>query len=242
MLSLDHRALSILAQYGMLRPYLRKQVMAEVLLTEELDESECQQALVLFSKQHSIQDGEGLERFRRANFLTPAAFAFQVELPLRLESHCRRVYGPKAEARFLERKLDLDQVTYSLIRVEDPGMARELYLQLQDSEATFADLAFQHSEGPERTMAGRVGPVSLTQAHPLLTQRLRSAVPGQLLEPFKVEKWWLLVRLESMIPAVFDASMAQQMAQELFEQWLQETVEERLDQLQLPLSEVLLNP
>ena len=242
MLSLDHRALAVLAQHRMVRLYLRQQVMTEVLIAEELDETERRQALLSFAQQQSLADAEALERFRNANLLTPAALAFQAEMPLRLQRHCMRVYGPKAEARFLERKLQLDQVIYSLIRLEDIGMARELYFQLQDGEATFADLAVQHSDGPERTTRGIVGPVPLTQAHPLLMERLRSAVPGQLLEPFQVERWWLLVRLESLIPASFDASMAQQMAQELFEQWLLQAVDERLEQLRPQVSAALMQP
>ena len=78
----------------------------------------------------------------------------------------RERFAAKAEARFLERKNELDQVVYSLLRLENSFLARELYLQIESGESNFADLAKRYAEGPERNTNGIVGPVSLTQAHP----------------------------------------------------------------------------
>lgn len=228
---LEGEALAVLAHCGLLRPYLRQTLMAQALAEEELTEEERRQALIAFAQQRRLANAEALDRFRIANLLTPAALTQQVELPTRLRHHCERLYRPKAEARFLERKQQLDRVVYSLLRLEDEGLARELYFQIQDGEATFADLAAQYAEGPERATRGIVGPVPLTQAHPQLVARLRTAPVGVVQEPFRIEQWWLLFRLESLTPATFDESMALQMSQELFEQWLEQAVEARLEQL-----------
>lgn len=229
--SLGGEALAALAHCGLLRPYLRQTLMAQALAEEEPTEEERRQALMAFAQERRLANAEALDRFRIANLLTPEALAQQVELPIRLRRHCERLYRPKAEARFLERKQQLDRVVYSLLRLEDEGLARELYFQIQDGEATFADLAAQYAEGPERATRGIVGPVPLTQAHPQLVARLRTAPVGVVQEPFRIEQWWLLFRLESLTPATFDESMALQMSQELFEQWLEQAVEARLEQL-----------
>jgi parvulin-like peptidyl-prolyl isomerase len=220
-----------LAHCGLLRPYLRQCLMAEALAPEQLSEDDRRQALMAFAQERRLANGEALERFRIANLFTPEALALQVELPIRLRRHCERLYRPKAEARFLDRKQQLDRVVYSLLRLKDEGLARELYFQLQDGEATFADLAARHAEGPERVTRGIVGPVPLTQAHPQLVERLRTAPMAEVQEPFRIEEWWLLFRLESLTPATFDEPMALQMSQELFEQWLEQAVEARLEQL-----------
>jgi parvulin-like peptidyl-prolyl isomerase len=224
-------SLQSLAHYGLLRPYLRQSMMVKVLEGEELSDDERRQALIAFAQERRLANAEAVERFRIANLLTPEALALQVELPIRLRRHCERLYRPKAEARFLDRKQQLDRVVYSLLRLEDEGLARELYFQLQDGEATFADLAAQYAEGPERATRGIVGPVPLTQAHPQLVERLRTASIAQVQEPFQIDQWWLLFRLESLTPATFDEPMALQMSQELFEQWLEQAVEARLEQL-----------
>lgn len=224
-------ALGELARHRLLRAYLRQVVMAEAVAGESLSDDDCRQALGAFVRENQLADGAALERFRMANLLTPEDLAFQVELPLRLLRHAERVYRPKAEARFLERKQQLDQVVYTLLRVQDRGLALELYFQVADGEASFADLAARHAEGPERATRGIVGPVPLTQAHPQLVERLRTAPVGEVQEPFQIERWWLLFRVESMQAARFDPPMAVQMSQELFEAWLEQTVEARIDQL-----------
>jgi parvulin-like peptidyl-prolyl isomerase len=224
-------ALGDLARHGLLRAFLRQVVIAEAVAEEELSDDERVQALRAFAQEHRLADGEALERVRVANLLTPADLALQMELQVRLFRHCERLYRPKAEARFLERKQQLDRVVYSLLRLKDPGLARELYFQLAEGEADFADLAALHAEGPERTTRGIVGPVPLTQAHPQLVERLRTARVGELQEPFQIEQWWLLFRLESLSPATFDEPMAVQMSQELFEAWLERTVQSRMEDL-----------
>ena len=229
--ALPLESLAALAHHGLLRAYLRQCLMAQAMTHEELSNDERQQALLAFAQERRLDNAEALERFRIANLLTPEALALQVELPIRLRRHCERLYRPKAEARFLERKQQLDRVVYSLLRLQDEGLARELYFQLQDGEATFADLAAQYAEGPERATRGIVGPVPLTQAHPQLVERLRTAPIGLVQEPFRIDQWWLLCRLESVSPATFDEAMALQMGQELFEQWLEQAVDARLEQL-----------
>lgn len=222
---LDPAALATLAKHGLLRALLRQVVLSLCLADEQLSDEERQLALQDFARERGLGSQADLERYQQALLLTPEALALQVERPLRLLRHCQRLYSAKAEARFLERKAQLDRVVYSLVRVADEGLARELYLQLMEGEANFADLAAAYSEGPERSTRGIVGPVPLTQAHPQLVQRLRTAPLGEVQEPFRIDQWWLVFRLESLTAASFDESMARQMSQELFEQWLESQVE-----------------
>jgi len=224
-------SLAELARLGLLRPYLSQCLLQDALAPEQLSDEERKQALVAFANRHQLASPEALEQFRQAQLLSAEALEELMERPLRLRRHCQRLYRAKAEARFLERKTQLDRVVYSLLRVSDGGLARELYLQLLEGEASFADLAATHSEGAERSTRGIVGPVPLTQAHPLLVGRLRSAPPGVVQEPFQIERWWLVFQLESLVSASFDDAMAEQMSQELFDQWLQEQVDLRLQQL-----------
>ena len=140
----------------------------------------------------------------------------------RLELFKQRVFEQEVEIRFLERKLDLDQVTYSLLRVEDQLLAEELYHRLADDGADWAELAQAHSQGPERGSGGRIGPVPLTQAHPAVSERLRTNPIGEVIGPFWLVNIWVLLRLEAWDPAPLDELMRQQLREELFEQWLEE--------------------
>lgn len=229
--SLNSTTLGLLARYGLLRPLLRQVKVENSLMSEQLTDEEREQALVAFAQEQGLTSMEELDQFRQAQLLSMNALEALVERPLRLRKHCDRLYKPKAEARFLDRKTELDRVVYSLIRLADEGMARELFLRLDEGEASFADLAAQHSEGPERSTRGVVGPVPLTQAHPQLVERLRTAPVGVVQEPFRIEQWWLVVRVESFTPATFNGEMADQMSEELFEEWLEAEVESQFTAL-----------
>ena len=82
-----------------------------------------------------------------------------------------------------------------------------------------------------------MGPVPLTQAHPALAERLRTTKPGQLMEPFQIADWWLVARLERYEPARFDDAIAQQMTQELFQEWVQEETAGKITQMPHSLGE-----
>jgi parvulin-like peptidyl-prolyl isomerase len=194
-----------------------------------LSDDDRQKALQAFVEENGIENHEKLEQFRLEKFLVPADFQFLVERPLRLKLLCKKNFFSKIEERFLERKTALDRVVYSLIRVEAEGLARELYLRIAGGEASFSQLAADFSQGPERQTAGIVGPVPMLQAHPALAQLLRISPPGVLLEPFAIEQWWLVVRVENYSPAVLDDSTREMMARELFNDWMQAEVRQVLE-------------
>jgi parvulin-like peptidyl-prolyl isomerase len=232
---LSPAVLALLAQHGLLKPLFRQIQLQNALAQERLQEEERQQVMAAFAQERQLGSAEELDQWRQEQLLSRDALFALIERPLRLRRHCERLFRPKAEARFLDRKNQLDRVVYSLIRLADEGLARELYLRLDEGESNFADLAAEFSEGPERSTRGVVGPAPLTQAHPLLVERLRTATPGVVQEPFRIERWWLVFRLESLTPATFDEAMAQQMSQELFEEWLEAEVSAELNALRSQL-------
>lgn len=232
--ALSGEQLDLLARHRLVRPLLRSMVMADLSAGIAVAEEERRQAIDAFMREQQITAQEGLDTFLRLNLLRQDELEEQLLQPLRLQRYIELHHLPKAEARFLQRKNQLDRVVYSLLRLEDAGLARELYLQINEGEADFSELAARYAEGPERTTRGIVGPVPLLQAHPLLAERLRAATPGVLMEPFRIEQWWLVVRLESFSPASLDDATAAQMARELFEEALEEQVERHVSQL-IPL-------
>ena len=222
--SLAPEALALLRRHNMLSALVRAEVVAEAVGAVVLSEEECEQLWSGYLSKHSIENDEQLATHLSARGLDADALHWQLELPARIKHHSREQFQHKAEARFLAKKEQLDRVVYSLLRVRDGFLARELYLRIAGREANFADLAAEHSQGPESKTKGIVGPVPLNQAHPALSERLRTSQPGQLLEPFRIEDWWLVARLERYEAARFDEGTAQAMAQELFQEWIQEEV------------------
>ena len=217
-------ALALLRRHNLLLALIKAEVVAEAVGAVALSEEQCDQLWNGYLNEHNIENDEQLANHLQARGLDDEALHWQLELPAKVQQHSREQFQHKAEARFLAKKENLDRVVYSLLRVRDGFLARELYLRIAGREANFADLAAEHSQGPESKTKGIVGPVPLNQAHPVLSERLRTSQPGQLLEPFRIDDWWLVARLERYEAARFDASTAQAMAQELFQEWIQEKI------------------
>ncbi|CAK6693410.1 peptidylprolyl isomerase [Synechococcus sp. CBW1107] len=109
------------------------------------------------------------------------------------------------ESLYLRYKDNLDRVLYSLIRVDDAGLCRELFYAIEAGEISFGEAARLHSRGPEAKTQGIVGPVDLTTPHPEIAGRLRTAQAGQLIGPFEAAEWHTLLRLEYRFDSVYDA-------------------------------------
>ena len=105
-------------------------------------------------------------------------------------------FSKNAETEFINSKTLLDQYTYSLITVKESDLAYELYLQIDSEEAEFSALAKKYSSEGNTNKMGIIGPQGLGGVHPVLKEKLLTAKKGELLNPFKVDNWWVIVRLE----------------------------------------------
>ncbi|MGC6482901.1 MAG: peptidylprolyl isomerase [Synechococcus sp.] len=230
--------LELLAQHGLLAALIERMLVREITRSIELTDASQQAAIGDFLRQHNVGSPEALGDLIQASGLSEDAFYEQLFRPARMAQIAQEEFGAKAEARFLAQKERLDRVVYSLLRLTSQSQAQELYLRIAHGEANFSDLAGRFSEGVERNTNGVVGPVPLNQAHPTLSEKLRAAKPGMLLEPFSIDRWWVVARLERFSPASFDARMGAQMSMELLQEWLKNTTEQRVQTLQATLTTV----
>ncbi len=153
--------------------------------------------------------------------------------PEALRMYADARWGPSLEDTFLASKGSHDQVIYSILRVQEPGLARELWIRLEEQEATFAELASTFGEGPESAKKGLIGPIPVGNVIPAsLIALIRSLRPGEVHPPLQVSDgktdWNLLVRLESLTPARFDASMREYLLQRHLDKFFDERVKQLL--------------
>ena len=212
----------LLQRYGLLQPLVTKMITSQAIADVVVSDPDLNQARLDLLEEKGYDGIEQWPQLLEEVVGTEAEVMTALSNKVRQQTFLREQFSPKAEARFLDRKNELDQVVYSLLRLENRFLAQELYLQIESGESNFADLAKRYAEGPERNTNGIVGPVSLTQAHPVLVEKLRVTQPGILLEPFRISDWWLVVRLERYSPATFDDEISLKMCQELFAEWQKE--------------------
>ena len=144
---------------------------------------------------------------------------------VRLQKLMETRYQDRVEPYFLERRKELEQVVYGLIRLHNQGAAEELYLRLINDGDDFSELAKEHSLGEERFTHGLVGPMLISQPHPTIRAVLESLKVGEVHAPFRVDSWVLLVLLEHRQPARLNDATRIQLLQELLQQEVDETLD-----------------
>lgn len=150
---------------------------------------------------------------------------------IRLQKWMEEAYRDQLEPYFLERRDELEQVVYGMIRLRNQGAAEELYLRLLDDQADFGDLARSHSLGEERFTRGLVGPMLISQPHPTIRSVLQNLAVGDLHPPFRVDNWILLVQMEHRQPARLNDATLLQLSQELLQRDLEAVLDAQLEAL-----------
>ena len=173
-------------------------------------------------KKNNINNDDELIRFLDENQLDKETYLDDLTYSLKLKNYSFEKFKFKVNSHFLSRKKDLDTVIYSLIRVDTIYKANELYLRLKSKECSFASIATEFSLGPEKKTKGIVGPISLSQSNPLVSDKLKELKEKEFSKPFQVGDLWVIVQLESFSEAKLTEEMEQYMASELCDLWLAE--------------------
>jgi parvulin-like peptidyl-prolyl isomerase len=222
---------TLLHQYDLLPKLLQEllidQEIADITVAPEALQLACQQ----FYAAHGITSEVARQAWMEQSGMSHDRLQAQLQRNLRLDIYKQKTWGHRLEAHFLAHKLQLDQITYSLLRIQDFAMAQEIFFRIQSGEQSFADAVREYSQGAEVETGGLIGPTALSQPHPLLAARLKSATVGQVLPPVKVGDWAVVLRLEQYLPAQFDATTQQQLMEHLFQSWLQESVQKLMADL-----------
>jgi hypothetical protein len=93
------------------------------------------------------------------------------------------------------------------------------------------NLAKQYSDGFEAQTGGLIGPVGIDTLPPPLAKRLLAGQSGQLFMPFRWDQWFIVSRIEKIIPARLDLQMYQRLRNEFFHNWLQKQFQQHAYQI-----------
>lgn len=210
---------------SIIKRYIERSVSSQFRPSES-DQVVFQKSFLLSEKISSTQD---LHRWLDANHISEPQLSKQLFHSLQLKLFKESKFSPQVKTAFLDNKSQLDRVMYSMIRSSERAKINEIHLRIVEEESTFADLATEYSEGVENQFNGLIGPIELGRINVSIAERLRISKPGQLWDPFQLDGWWVLLRLEKSIPSQLDESMTNRIINDLYNIWISKKVKSELD-------------
>ena len=222
LMEVDKEVINLLKKSNLLRPLIKSFLINNLISDINLTKKEVNDEISNFYDKNSINDNNDLNKYLKFYGITEEDLRHQILLPLKILKFAKNMFQNKVDAHFLKRKESLDKYTYNILRLDNPDLASELYFQLQEKESDFASLSLEHSIDSNIFPNGVAGPTSLIGTHPKIVEILKTLTPGALTEPFKVERWWLIISLIERNQATLDFQNSKLMLLELFDKYIEE--------------------
>ncbi len=216
----------LLVQYQILPKLAQEIVIDKAIADVECTPEENTQAYKQFCQQNQFTDDEQVKNWLAKQGMNWKQLEHSLTKRLRVEKYKQKRWGDRVEGYFIKRKSQLDRVVYSLIRIDKPEVAQELYFRIKEGENTFSELAMEYSLGTEAQTGGLIGPVEINAPHPTIAKILATSKPGQVIPPTRVGEWIVIVRLENYLSAKLDEPMRHRMLDEMFRDWLNQEIKQ----------------
>ena len=214
--------LSLLKDANLLKSLIRHKLIEEILDNEILEKKDNLAVENIIKNRKSLKTDQDFLEWKKNNQSEYQVLSKDLSIPFRLDNYALKNFGHMAEARYLEKKDLLDQVCYSLIRVQEAFLAYELYLRVLEEEVEFRELAKEFSLGPEKDSCGVVGPIPINQSSKEIIDILKSSNLNEVNKPIKIGEIHVIIRVESRIMSNLNKDTELILSKELFSEWLEE--------------------
>ena len=215
---LKNEGIKFLIENNLFKSFIKSVLVSNMISQIEISDELKTEAFHNFMISNKIKNEFDLKKFLELSHITQSELENDVIKQAKIIEYAKKKYDNKANTRFLSRRKDLEMVVYSLIRIKSQDLAKELYFKIESEEESLEDLANKYSEGNEKYSRGIIGPVPITQGHPSLADKLRVMQQGELSEPFLLDNWWCIIRLEKLINPSFNETIKSQMCKEIFDE------------------------
>lgn len=227
------QALRYLKAAGKLESVLWEIVLQQVIEQElkaiaelEINSEVIDQTILEFRLENDLTNYERFQEWLASDGLDYPTFRQQIAFRFQLEFLKDKVTESNLQEYFIDRKVFLDRVVLSRLAVREQALAEELKSQILEEGARLEQLAQEYSVTEDGIFNGMMGSTSRGTMPDDLRAAIDRANPGELIGPLEIDGLWYLVRVEKFLPASLDESTKQQLKDELFEQWLEEKVQQ----------------
>ena len=206
-----------LEKSNLLENIVKELLISQLIENIQMDEEESNEILDNFIEKNGLKNENKFEEFLVHNNLSKSILHSKLIRSSKINKYYLKKFKSAAKQFFIQNKDSYNKVTYSLIRNSNAQLVKELYFQIDGKEANIYDLAAKYSEGDEKFSKGVVGPVPISQSHELIRQKIKNSIEGELFEPFKIENWWIVLKLEKIFQTAFSDQIELNICRDLFE-------------------------
>ena len=230
--SFSYENLDLLRKTTFLKPFIKTLIRDTLLQEIKLKNNMEEELSERFFKNRNIFEEQNKLTFLKQNLMDNEDLIRISSTKYRRNLFNLKLFRDKTEEFFKKRKEDLNKYIYSLIQVKEQDLAQELYLKLESKESEFSILSSEHSLGPEKYRNGIEGPIVLSNLNPKIQDVLKSLDKGVICEPFNLDDYWIVIRIEEIIYAELNESMKDFLSNELFELFLERLTREIITEIQ----------
>lgn len=213
-----------LKRWGIEGAIKRELILDKLIKNEATPELSEEEIIQNFLKNENIYTQEGLAKWMRKENMDKASLLIRAVRHSKWHKICEKKYKNQAATRFLKDKAKLDQVSYSMIWIEDEALANEVFVRIKEEECSVDDAILMSTNPPQGLKIGRVGPVELRKLPDALAELLRVSQPKQVWPPIKIENGWAIIKNEKLWPAVFNKEEKSRIVLDIGEQWISEEI------------------
>ena len=193
---MEYKILEELSKYGLLTDFLKSKVLENKIKDINLSEVEKEEARNHYKKFFSLKSEFLIEEHRKKFLLSKENLLYRMDLNKKVQKYCEEKYDEFIGKEYLSNKENMDNVKYSMLRVEEYGLAMELYLKIKDDNEDFNKLVRKYSIGIEKKTGGVIGPLPLERVNNFMRPKLCKNNLNNLNKPFKYNNEWVIFRLE----------------------------------------------
>ncbi len=205
---------------NLVKSFLIYEIVSEISIEQNLYETEIKN----FYLKNKILNKNDLVNILKIKGISEEELNYQITLPLKIIKFCTQNFQEELKSYFLERKDFLDEYTFNIIRVKNKNIAYEIYFRLDSHESDFTNLSEGFSYYSDLYPKGLFGPKNLQGMNPIIINRLIITSPGELIQPFQVDDWWIILKLLKKKKAKLDQPTTKMLLQEIFNKFINKLV------------------
>tara|TARA_B100000886_G_scaffold300693_1_gene229845 strand:- start:1001 stop:1741 length:741 start_codon:yes stop_codon:yes gene_type:complete len=217
---LNPDTLKILKFGNMLPTIVKNFLVYEIASMVSIEKNVRENEIKNFYLKNNINNNKTLTKFLKAKKLKKEELNYQITLPSKIYKFAEENLKNELNEYFLKKKGFLDEYTFNIIRVKKSDLAHELYFQLDSGESDFFKLSQRYSFYSPLYPEGVFGPRNLDGVNPIIINKLFNSTIGNLIMPFQVDEWWLIIKLLEKKQAKLDKKITKMLLIEIFNNYV----------------------